>query len=215
MNRETSSRQIREAILQLRSSDKIMKGVIDDVGEFTLRVERNRFFMIVRSIIGQQISVTAARTIQARLEHLVSPEGVSAGAFSKLHDRELRRAGLSAQKAAYIRDLAHHVVSGKLNLNVIGRYSDDAVVNQLIQVKGIGTWTAHMFLIFGLGRLDVLPVGDMGLRTAVRRRYGLDELPGEAALIELAEAWRPYASIATWYCWRGLDKDRERESAKQ
>jgi DNA-3-methyladenine glycosylase II len=118
---------------------------------------------------------------------------------------ELRLAGLSRQKASYLVDLATHVFEGRLNLNRIGRLSDDAVIESLIEVKGIGVWTAQMFLIFSLGRLDVLPHGDLGVRMAIQRLYGLDELPDRETCHRIAEPWRPYASIAAWYCWRSLE----------
>lgn len=182
-----------------------MRSLIDEVGPFTLRVERNRFGMLVRSIISQQISVAAARSIRARLEQLVAPDPITPESLLERNDEQLRSAGLSPQKVSYIRDLAAKVHSGQVPLARIGRLNDEAVIEQLIQVKGIGRWTAQMFLIFSLGRPDVLPVDDLGVRAAIRNRYGLADLPTKAQSLEIARPWRPYATIASWYCWRSLD----------
>ncbi|MHB9046788.1 MAG: DNA-3-methyladenine glycosylase family protein [Pirellulales bacterium] len=128
---------------------------------------------------------------------------------------DLRSVGLSRQKASYLLDLAGKTLDGTVELGRIGRLPDDAVIEMLTQVKGIGRWTAEMFLIFSLGRLDVLPVDDLGVRSAIKNPYGLPELPGKKTCVELAAPWRPYASIASSYCWRSLDLKREiREFAK-
>ena len=118
---------------------------------------------------------------------------------------DLRAVGLSKQKATYIRDLAERVAAGTLPLRQLARLSNDNVIEALIQVKGIGEWTAHMFLIFSLGRLDVMPHGDYGVRSAIQKLYGLNALPDSATCHRIAEPWQPYASIAAWYCWRSLE----------
>ena len=196
----------------LRTSDLVMSALITEVGEFSLRLERDRFWMLVRSIISQQISVGAARSIRRRLEELIAPAKVTPETLLQFSDEDLHAVGLSPQKAAYICDLASKASSGSLELRTIGRFSDDAVIKQLTQVKGIGRWTAQMFLIFSLGRPDVFPEADLGVRVAIRDRYGLDELPDKATSLEIARPWRPFASVASWYCWRSLDLARNRRT---
>ena len=120
---------------------------------------------------------------------------------------ELRSTGISPQKASYLHDLAARVQSGSLQLNRLSQHTDDRVIEQLVEVKGIGVWTAQMFLMFSLGRLDVFPHGDLGIRTAIRDLYGLDELPDQKTAEPIAEPWRPYATIASWYLWRSTDED--------
>ena len=196
----------------LRGRDAVMRDIIDEVGPCTLRPERDRFWMLVRSIISQQISVGAARSIRRRLEELVAPAKVTPQALLRFEIDQLRAVGLSPQKAAYVRDLASKANSGAIELRTIGRFSDDAVIDQLIQVKGIGRWTAQMFLIFALGRPDVFPEDDLGIRGAIRDRYGLEDLPDKATSREIARPWRPFASVASWYCWRSLDLSRNGDS---
>jgi DNA-3-methyladenine glycosylase II len=164
----------------LRGTDPVMKAMIDTVGPYTLRFERDRFAMLVRSIISQQISTIAARAIRKRLMELVGPDGLTAENLTGFSTDELRSVGLSAQKASYMVDLTTKVNDGAVSLRQIGRLSDERVVETLTQVKGIGRWTAQMFLIFSLGRPDVFPLDDLGIRTAIRDRYGLDDLPDKA-----------------------------------
>ncbi len=202
---------IRSARRHLRKHDPVMREIIDAVGPFTLRPDRNRFGMMVRSIISQQISVGAARSIRGRLEQLVSPDKITARSLLRFDFDQLRSAGLSPQKATYVLDLAEKTDNETIRLRTIGRQSDEGVIEELTQVKGVGRWTAQMFLIFALGRLDVLPHDDLGIKVALRDLYGLDELPDKETSFSIAESWRPYASVASWYCWRGLEL---RKSAK-
>ncbi len=205
---KTRREKIEAALSHLRGADPVMKSVIDAVGDYTLRLERDRFRMLVRSIISQQISVGAARSIRERLEALAGPEGITATNLQRLTAEQLRSVGVSPQKAAYLHDLAARVCRSEVNLRQIGRYSDEGVIEQLTRVRGIGRWTAQMFLIFSLGRLDVFPHDDLGVRSALRNQYGLRELPDKATSCRIADAWRPYASVASWYCWRSLELDR-------
>jgi DNA-3-methyladenine glycosylase II len=198
---------IRRATRHLRAADPVIGAVIDAVGPFALRPERDRFGMLVRSIISQQISTGAARSIRRRLQELAGAEGIKPANLARFAADELRSAGLSPQKASYVADLARKVSDGTVDLRRIGRLSDERIVAQLTQVKGIGRWTAEMFLIFALGRLDVFPHDDLGVRTAIRNLYGLDELPDKNTAVAVAVPWRPYASVASWYCWRTLDGD--------
>ena len=203
---------IQVARRHLRAADPVMKAIIDAVGPYTLRFERDRFAMLVRSIVSQQISTSAARAIRKRLQELAGPQGLTAANLVRFNPDQLRSAGLSPQKAAYVADLAAQVADGTVNLRRIGRLSDEQVVEQLTQVKGIGRWTAQMFLIFSLGRPDVFPHDDLGVRTAIRDRYGLADLPDKATSLAIATPWRPYASVASWYCWRSLDLARNTET---
>jgi DNA-3-methyladenine glycosylase II len=200
---------VRKARRHLRGADPVMKAVIDAVGPFTLRLERDRFGMLVRSIISQQISTSAARSICMRLQELAGPNGMTAPNLAQFTVEQLRSVGLSPQKASYVADVASKVNDGMVNLRQIGRLPDERVVEQLTQVKGIGRWTAQMFLIFSLGRLDVFPHDDLGVRVAIRDRYGLADLPDKPTALAIAAPWRPYASVASWYCWRTLDWKRK------
>lgn len=204
--------QIQSARRHLRAADPVMKVMIDAVGPYTLRFERDRFAMLVRSIISQQISTSAARAIRKRLMDLVSADGLTPDRLAEYTIDELRSVGLSSQKASYVADLAAKVNDGTVDLRQIGRLSDEAVVGSLVQVKGIGRWTAQMFLIFSLGRPDVFPHDDLGVRTAIRDRYGLEDLPDKTTSHAIAAPWRPYASVASWYCWRSLDLVRNTET---
>ena len=204
--------QIQSARRHLRAADPVMKAMIDAVGPYTLRFERDQFAMLVRSIVSQQISTIAARAIRKRLMDLAGPDGLTAGNLARFNTDELRSVGLSSQKASYLADLTAKVNDGTVNLRQIGRLSDEAVVESLTQVKGIGRWTAQMFLIFSLGRPDVFPHDDLGVRTAIRDRYGLDHLPDKTTSHSIAAPWRPYASVASWYCWRSLDLERNTET---
>src|SRR5207302_6903516 len=188
----------------LARRDPVLKRLIGTIGPCTLWHNPNRFAALVRSIIAQQISTKAAAAISARLEQALAPAVVSAAGILALPGEQLRAAGLSAAKTLSLIDLAQRVNEQTLPLDALHELTDDEVIANLVPVRGIGPWTAEMFLIFGLGRPDVLPVGDWGLRVGVQRQYGLAEPPGKARLAELAEPWRPYRSIATWYFWRSL-----------
>jgi DNA-3-methyladenine glycosylase II len=201
--------EIQKARRHLRAADPVMKAIIDAVGPFTLRPERDRFGILAQSIISQQISGSAARSIRKRLLELAGPNGLKAANLARFTVDQLRSVGLSPQKASYIADLAEKVNEGTVDLRQVGRLSDERVIEELVQVKGIGRWTAQMFLIFSLGRLDVFPHDDLGVRVAIRNRYGLDDLPDKKTALAIAAPWRPYASVASWYCWRSLDLDRK------
>jgi DNA-3-methyladenine glycosylase II len=196
---------VEKARRHLRSADPVMRAAIDAVGPFALRPQRDRFGMLVRSIISQKISTAAARSIRLRLIQFAGPEGLTPPNLARFNPEELRLAGLSPQKASYIADLAGKVHSGAVDLRQIGRLSDEQIIERLTEVRGIGRWTAQMFLIFSLGRLDVFPHDDLGIRSAIRNRYALAELPDKATAHAIAEPWRPYATVATWYCWRTLE----------
>ena len=201
--------RIQTALAHVRAADPIMRRLMDAVGPFTLRPERRRrFSVLARAIISQQVSTAAARTIRGRLEGILDGSGLSAEGIAGLTESKLRSVGLSRQKASYLLDLARKSLDGTVRLDRIGRLPDEVVIEMLTQVKGIGRWTAEMFLIFSLGRLDVLPVSDLGVRAAIKDLYGLGGLPDNKTCVETAAPWRPYATIGSWYCWRSLDLRR-------
>jgi DNA-3-methyladenine glycosylase II len=188
-----------------RTADPVLADVVRRVGPMTLKPHRDRFAVLVRSIISQQISTAAARSIRTRLEQHLAPAGLKPPAIAALSIEELRTIGLSRQKASYLHDLAEKCSDGTVKLNRLGRMTDEQVIEELTQVKGIGRWSAQMFLIFSLGRPDVFPHDDLGVRSAIRQMYQLAELPKKEACLEIGARWRPYASAGSWYCWRYLE----------
>jgi len=162
------------------------------------------FESLVRSIVYQQLSGKVAKVIYGRLSAAVKGT-VIPETILKLRPSRMRSLGLSTAKTAYIRDLARHTRDGKVVFEQLPDLPDDAVIECLTQVKGIGPWTAQMFLMFALRRNDVLPTGDLGIRSAMRKAYNLEDLPTPAEMERLAQSWRPYCSVASWYLWRSLD----------
>jgi DNA-3-methyladenine glycosylase II len=197
---------MKQAIQHLRRSDPVMAAIIERVGVYKMQYRPADFESLVRSIVYQQLSGRVASVIFARVAAAagtpITPESIL-----KLRPVRMRSLGLSKAKTEYIRDLARHTRDGKLVFQQLDALSDDQVIEQLTQVKGIGTWTAHMFLMFALRRPDVLPVGDLGVRSAIRKAYGLEALPAPAQMEEIASPWRPWCSVASWYLWRSLDGD--------
>jgi DNA-3-methyladenine glycosylase II len=192
------------AIAHLRLADPRWGPRIDRIGPCRLLPRRDRFGTLVRAIIGQQISSKAAATIDARLrERAGSPHRPQA--LLDLGESGLRAAGLSGVKARYVLNLAEAVLDGRVPLGRVGALDDEAVVGRLTAVKGIGTWTAHMFLIFALNRPDVLPVGDLGVRSGLRDYHGLAGVPTPRECVALAEPWRPFRTVAMWYLWKVID----------
>jgi DNA-3-methyladenine glycosylase II len=196
---------MRAAIRHLKSSDPVLGAIIERVGACSIEFREPSFETLVRSIVFQQLSGKVARVIYQRLTGALpggqmTPEGILA-----LRPERMRRLGLSRQKTAYIRDLARHTVKGKLEFPLLPDLPDEEVIARLTAVKGIGEWTAQMFLIFGLRRDNVLPTGDLGIRAAIKKAYGLPELPKPTEVEEVARAWHPYCTVASWYLWRSLD----------
>ncbi len=192
----------RKAQRHLTRRDPLLGQLIRRVGLCTLRPGGDAFELLARAIIAQMISTKAAIAIGERVRAALAPHGLTAAALTMASEETLRGAGLSRAKALALKDLAGRAHSGALPLHDLAKLDDEEVIAALVPVRGIGRWTAEMFLIFSLGRLDVLPVDDFGLRAGVQDVYGLAELPGRADLRERAEPWRPYRSIATWYFWR-------------
>src|SRR6185436_7887715 len=197
---------LRKAEARLRRSDPVLAAIMRDVGPCRLRTDETggAFAALVESIVYQQITGKAAASIYGRVRTLIKRRHPRPQDILAATEEALRGAGLSRQKVAYLRDLAEKVRDG-LKLHVLGRLEDEAVIETLIEVKGIGRWTVEMFLIFRLGRLDVLPVHDYGIRKAMQRAYRLRKLPNPDRMRRLAEPWRPYRSVACWYLWRSLE----------
>jgi DNA-3-methyladenine glycosylase II len=198
-----------KAINHLRRADPVMADVIARVGRCTLvpREEWTHFDALLRSIVFQQLSGKAAATIHGRVLQLIGDgEGAASRIVATSHDA-FRAAGLSNAKATYVRNLAEHVLDGSLPANSLHELSDDEIIAALTQVKGIGKWSAQMFLMFRLGRPDVLPDTDLGVQKGVQKAYRLRKLPTPAQVLRRGQKWAPYRTIASWYMWRILEVD--------
>jgi DNA-3-methyladenine glycosylase II len=186
-------------------ADKRLAKIITETGRFSLKIKKDSFQALIEAIIYQQLNGSAANSIYNRFltyykNQIPTPEQIISSS-----DLELRiKVGLSRMKITYLKDLAAHIVDRRLNLIDLPEMQDEEILSQLTKVKGIGRWTAEMFLIFCLARKDILPVTDLGLRNAMKRTYLLEELPKPTRMIEIANPWRPYRSIATWYLWKSL-----------
>jgi DNA-3-methyladenine glycosylase II len=202
----------------LMRRDPVLAEIIRLKGACGLGAVRDRFdhfAMHVRAIVFQQLSTKAATTIHDRLMGYLPDGKPTAEALAAITDDQLRTAGISRQKAQYLRDLCEKVRSGAVPLADVDSMSDDDVIAVLTQVKGIGRWTAEMFLIFRLQRPDVLPLNDLGIVNAIQRAYRLRKKPTPDRMRKLGEAWRPYRSIASWYLWRSLDNTPIAKEAKK
>lgn len=191
----------------LARRDEVLRGLIRRYGPCTIRPRTSHFETLLNAIVSQQLSTRAAATIFARFQALDPAGFPNPAAILATTDERLREVGLSFQKISYIRDLAARVGRGDLPLDRLAALPDDEVVRELTAVKGIGVWTAQMFLIFSLGRLDVFPVGDLGIRKAIRDCFGFADIPSAVTMEELAvtRRWAPWRSVASWYLWRSLE----------
>jgi DNA-3-methyladenine glycosylase II len=200
---------MRKAIIHLKKADPVMRAIIERVGAYRIEHREPSFETLVRSIVYQQLSGRVASVILGRLVAMLPGARVTPQVILKLTPARMRKAGLSKQKTAYIRDLARKTLKGHVNFETLAELADDEVIEHLTQVKGIGVWTAHMFLIFALRRPDILATGDLGVRAAIRKAYQLEELPNPQQVEEMAVAWRPYCSVAVWYLWRSLEGEAQ------
>jgi DNA-3-methyladenine glycosylase II len=196
---------MQKAIRHLQAADPVMAAIIARVGAYRIQFREPVFETLVRSIVYQQLSGRVARVIFERLVAAIpggtmTPEGVL-----KLRPAKMRALGLSKQKTVYIRDLARLTLKGELDFLTLPGLADADVIERLTQVKGVGTWTAHMFLMFALRRINVLPSGDLGIRLAIQKAYDLPELPKPAEIEAIGTRWHPYCTVAAWYLWRSLD----------
>ena len=201
-----NSLEIWNGVTHLNESDPVLKRIISQSPVCGIKQRKNYYPALIQAIINQQLSVKAGESIYKKFStHFgkrPDPKEVSAATVE-----ELRNFGLSNAKARYVKDLSDKILSNQLSFKNISKKSNDEIINELTKVKGIGVWTAHMFLIFTLGRLDVLPTGDLGIKNAVRKNYRLKELPNESQIAALCEKkkWKPYQSIASWYLWMSFE----------
>jgi DNA-3-methyladenine glycosylase II len=201
------------AARQLAAADPTMAALIERLGEIDLETRLRRrseerpadaYGALLRAIVGQQLSTKAARTIYGRILDLFEGRTPSPEQLLEAGETDLRGAGLSGRKVSYVRDLASHVLAGELELDRLDDLSDEEVVEEIVAVRGLGVWTAEMFLLFHLERPDVLSGGDLGIRKAVQVEYELDELPAPTRVLEIGEPWRPHRSLASLYLWESL-----------
>ena len=211
---------MRKAITHLKKSDPVMASIIARVGPFRLDRRPATFEAMVRAIVFQQLAGAAARTIYQRLQNaceqalsgqnterslyggfMITPESVLV-----LAEDQMRACGLSRQKLGYIRDLANKTIARDVDFAILPNMSDDDVIEHLTRVKGVGVWSAQMFLIFALGRLDVMPTADIGINMAICQAYGKRKIPKPKQILKFSEKWKPYRSLACWYLWRSVDK---------
>jgi DNA-3-methyladenine glycosylase II len=197
---------VRKAVRRLSAVDPILGTVIRRVGPFMLQVERGGYEIVVRSILSQQISTAAARTIRTRLQELLPGKKIQPKSIDALSDDQLQLAGISKQKRGYLRDLTRCTLDGTINFRRIAARSDEEAIAELIQVKGVGRWTAQMYLLFSLGRPDVFAVDDLGLQNAIKSLYSLTDKPKRSELEQIAVNWAPHRSVASWYLWRAIDQ---------
>jgi DNA-3-methyladenine glycosylase II len=198
---------MKKAVSHLKRSDPVLAGIIDRVGPYAVRYNEPIFHTLVSSITYQQLSGKAAATIFGRLLAAAKADPLTPESILKLRPARMRALGLSGQKIEYIRTLARMTRDGEVSFDGLHQLDDANVVGHLTRVKGVGVWTVQMFLIFALRRPDVLPTGDLGVRSAMMKAYGLADLPKPAEMERLAEPWKPYRSVATWYLWRSLGGD--------
>ena len=182
-----------------------MAEIIGRVGPFAMTYRDPTFEALVRSIVSQQLSTTVAGVIFGRLVKALKGREMTPENILRLRTTTMRKVGLSGQKTDYIQSLARHALDGSLPFESLVDMDDEAVIARLVQVKGVGVWTAHMFLMFGLRRPNILAVGDLGIRQAVQRAYGLAEMPKPAEVERIAAGWQPHCSAACWYLWRSLE----------
>jgi 3-methyladenine DNA glycosylase/8-oxoguanine DNA glycosylase len=195
---------MRKAIHHLRKSDPVLAAIIQQVGPFRMEYAPPEFASLAEAIVYQQLNGKAAVTIFQRFTELAGEPLTPAGIL-KLTDQQLRSVGLSKQKSSYLKDLAAKAAAGTLDFSRLQELPDEEVIQHLTQVKGIGVWTAHMFLMFSLRRPDVLPTGDYGVQVAMKKHYRKRKLPKPKDMEKIARAWAPYRSFACWYLWRSLD----------
>ena len=196
---------MKKAIRHLKTADPVMGTIIERVGAYKMQYRDPNFHSLARAIVYQQLSGKAALTIFNRLTAAAKADPLTPESILKLRPARMRTLGLSKQKMTYIRELARLTRDGVVRFDHPDSLEDAAIIEHFTQVKGVGVWTAQMFLIFALRRLDVLPTGDLGVRAAIKKAYNLPELPTPAEMEQIAAAWRPYCSVASWYLWRSLD----------
>ncbi len=202
-----SPASLKLAATHLAANDSVLAPVIAKAGPADITPHRNYYWELIDSIISQQLSVKAAATIERRFKELFDSEFPEPFEILAKSVEELRTAGLSGAKAKYIQDLAQHILDGRLKFDNFDSLSNEEIIAELTAVKGIGEWTAHMFLMFSIGRLDILATGDLGIRNGIQKLYGLKAVPTPDEVTKIAQKnhWHPYESAACWYIWHSLD----------
>jgi DNA-3-methyladenine glycosylase II len=193
-----------DAVQYLCKVDSNLEKIIKIVGKYSINIRNDPFQSLVESIIYQQLAGKAANAIYNRFINYYNNKQITPTLILNSPNDNLKKVGLSNRKIDYLKDLALHVYDGRINLEELPKMNDEEIINKLVNVKGIGRWTSEMFLIFSLGRQDILPVTDLGVRKAIQKVYSLSELPKPNIMMEIAKPWRPYRSIATWYLWKSL-----------
>ena len=206
------AQKIKQAEQQLARRDKKLAPAIKSYGPCRIKPHSDHYGELVGSIVGQQLSTKAGATIWRRVLELFDGKMPTPQQLIDIDADKVRACGVSYPKIGYMKDLAQRVLDGRLDLPHISTMPNDQLIEQLTAVKGIGEWSAHMFMIFGLGRLDVLPVGDLGVRKAIMNMYGLRELPNPATIVTISNKnhWHPYESVAAWYLWQSLDNNPQK-----
>lgn len=195
---------MRHAVRHLKNSDPVLRAIIERVGPFKMNYDEPAFASLAEAIVYQQLHGKAAATIFKRLTDLTGLP-LAPGGILKLSEDQMRAVGLSKQKLSYLRDLASKAQSGEVEFAQLPELPDEEVIRQLTKIKGIGVWTAHMFLMFALRRPNVLPTGDFGIQMAIRKHYKKRKAPKPAIMEKIARPWEPYRSVACWYLWRSMD----------
>ncbi|HVX58809.1 MAG TPA: DNA-3-methyladenine glycosylase [Candidatus Saccharimonadales bacterium] len=206
--------QLSEAQKHLSKTDPKLAAVIRTSGPCRIRPHSDHYGELVSNIVGQQLSTKAAYSIWQRVLELFDGQMPTPEQLIKIDDQKLRDVGLSWAKVRYVKDLASHILDGRLDINHVATMPNDQLIEQLTAVKGIGEWSAHMFMMFGLGRLDILPIGDLGIRKAIQNLYGLRSLPSPEQIITISNKnnWHPYESVASWYLWQSLDNNPQKQT---
>ncbi|NIP62329.1 MAG: DNA-3-methyladenine glycosylase 2 family protein [Nitrosopumilaceae archaeon] len=191
---------------QFLKKDPNLAKIIEKIGDYKIRITRNKFECLVEAIITQQLSGAAAKSISSQFRNIYNSRFPKPSDVAGTSVTKLKKAGLSSMKIRYIKNLSRSIVRGEIDLNKISKLSDEEIIAELTKLKGIGKWTVEMFLIFSLGRIDVLPVDDLGLQKGIAKLYNMSNLPKKRDIEIIAEKWKPYRTIATWYLWKSLQK---------
>lgn len=210
----TFTQALRTAEEYLAKTDPKLAPIIAGSGPCRIKPHSDHYGELVSNIVGQQLSTKAAYSIWQRVLALFEGKMPTPAQLIKIDDQKLRDVGLSWAKVRYVKDLATHIIDGRLDINHVATMPNEQLIEQLTAVKGIGQWSAHMFMMFGLGRLDILPVGDLGIRKAVQNVYGLKDLPTSEQIITISSknSWHPYESIASWYLWQSLGNNPKKQT---
>lgn len=210
----TFSEKLVKASEYLAKKDTKLAKIIATSGPCRIKPHKDHYGELVSNIVGQQLSTKAAYSIWQRVLALFDGKMPTPEQLLKIDDQKLRDVGLSWAKVRYVKDLAQHILDGRLDIEHIAAMPNDQLIEQLTAVKGIGEWSAHMFMMFGLGRLDILPFGDLGIRKSIQQLYKLDALPLPEQIITIANknGWHPYESVASWYLWQSLDNNPDKQT---